>query len=118
MAGRPVRDDAFPALLAASRPPARRRCAGGRRAVPAQRPETGGRRAEHGYACWRKAHAIRAPDRLPRWLATTARRECLALFARGRGGPSTDVDLAERASAESTPEAPVLAADQRHIVRA
>ena len=40
------------------------------------------------------------------------------LSARARGGPSADVDLAERASAESTSEALVLAADERRIVRA
>ena len=59
---------------------------------------------------------VRDPQCLGGWLATVARRECLALLARARReSPMELVDLAE-AGLESGPEAAVVAADTREAV--
>jgi RNA polymerase sigma factor (sigma-70 family) len=53
---------------------------------------------------------LRRPDRLPAWLATTARRECLRILVRGRREvPFEDVDLV---GAEAEPPVLRTARDQ------
>ncbi len=65
-----------------------------------------------------KAHTIHDPTRLAGWLATTARRECLALLTRARREQTTDVGWDERVSVDAGPEALAVGADERRIVRA
>ena len=66
---------------------------------------------EHG-------HGIREPAKVGGWLATTARRECLALVRRRRAERLVETDWEALAAPEPTPEAAVLAADTRRAVRA
>lgn len=65
---------------------------------------------EHG-------HSVRDPERLGGWLATTARRESLAVLRRRRGEVLVDTDRDTPASGP-TPEAVVVDADVRREVRA
>ena len=65
---------------------------------------------EHG-------HSVRDPERLGGWLATTARRESLAVLRRRRGEILVDTDRDTPASGP-TPESIVVDADIRREVRA
>jgi RNA polymerase sigma factor (sigma-70 family) len=65
---------------------------------------------EHG-------HGIREPAKVGGWLATTARRECLALVRRNRGESLVETDWDELAATGPTPESVVVEADTRRIVR-
>lgn len=65
-----------------------------------------------------KSHTIRDPERLGPWLATIARRECLALIAHRQAERATDMSGEDRVSSASTPEALVLVADEQARVRA
>jgi RNA polymerase sigma factor (sigma-70 family) len=65
-----------------------------------------------------RADTVREPEKLGSWLATTARRECLAIVGRRRVEfPRATVDF-DRPSADPTPEATVIAAEMRVCVRA
>jgi RNA polymerase sigma factor (sigma-70 family) len=56
---------------------------------------------------------IRDPRRLAGWLATTCRRECLALLRRSRSTVTVDDDRLDRLLGGVTPaDQPVLTADQ------
>jgi RNA polymerase sigma factor (sigma-70 family) len=59
---------------------------------------------------------VRDPDRLGGWLATIARRECLALLSTAARETPTDLDDAVRAAPDPGPEAVVLGADSRRAV--
>jgi RNA polymerase sigma factor (sigma-70 family) len=59
---------------------------------------------------------VRDPDRLGAWLATIARRECLALLTKAARETPTDLDDSARAAPEPGPEAAVLDADSRQAV--
>ena len=61
---------------------------------------------------------ITQPERLGAWLATTARRECLAVIRRrSRQIPVEDSsDLAEQSLDEPPPDAPLLAAEEQSIL--
>jgi RNA polymerase sigma factor (sigma-70 family) len=64
-----------------------------------------------------RASTIRDPERLGGWLATTARREYLALLRHQRSEcPSATID-AERGATEPTPEALAILAETRRRVR-
>jgi RNA polymerase sigma factor (sigma-70 family) len=65
-----------------------------------------------------KAHTIRDPECIGGWLATTARRECLALIATRNAERATDMEWDDRAASGSSPETLVMAADERRTVRA
>jgi RNA polymerase sigma factor (sigma-70 family) len=60
---------------------------------------------------------IRDPERLGGWLATTARRECLALIRRARAERASDTVGVELPDTGPTPEAVVVAAETRKAVR-
>jgi len=59
---------------------------------------------------------VRDPDRLGAWLATIARRECLALLTKAARETPTDLNDVVRAAPEPGPEAIVLDADSREAV--
>ena len=64
-----------------------------------------------------RADTVREPEKLGAWLATTARRECLAIVQRRVEYPKATEDL-DRPSPDPTPEAAVIAAEMRVHVRA
>lgn len=64
------------------------------------------------------ACAIREPDKLGGWLATTARRECLAIIRSHRLEGPLDMTALNLPSAEPTPEAAAVASDVHARVRA
>jgi RNA polymerase sigma factor (sigma-70 family) len=64
-----------------------------------------------------RAATVREPEKLGAWLATTARRECLAIVQRRVEYPKATEDL-DRPSPDPTPEAAVIAAEMRVHVRA
>lgn len=56
---------------------------------------------------------IRDPQRLPGWIATTCRRECLALLRRGSSSVATDEDRMEMLLGGGTSaDEPLLTADE------
>jgi RNA polymerase sigma factor (sigma-70 family) len=55
---------------------------------------------------------LRKPDRLPAWLATTARRECLRIMLRGR----REVPLDDLEVPGADPEPPVLRSDRDQLL--
>jgi RNA polymerase sigma factor (sigma-70 family) len=59
---------------------------------------------------------VRDPQCLGGWLATVARRECLALLARARRESPMELDDLAQAAVESGPEAMAVAADTREAV--
>jgi RNA polymerase sigma factor (sigma-70 family) len=59
---------------------------------------------------------IRDPERLGGWLATTARRECLAVLRRSRREVPDEVRTVELATAAPEPEAVVLAREARRAL--
>jgi RNA polymerase sigma factor (sigma-70 family) len=59
---------------------------------------------------------VRDPDRLGGWLATIARRECLALLTKAAREIPTDLNDVVRAAPEPGPEAVLLDADSRRAV--
>ena len=59
---------------------------------------------------------VRDPQCLGGWLATVARRECLALLARASRESPMELDDLAQAGLESGPEAAVVAADTREAV--
>ena len=63
-----------------------------------------------------RLHTVRDPDRLGGWLATIARRECLALLSRAARETPTDLDDVAPAAPEPGPEAVVLDADSHEAV--
>ena len=65
-----------------------------------------------------RAETIREPEKLGGWLATTARRECLAIIRRRRVENQQALADCDLASLDPTPEAVVIAAEMRVCVRA
>ncbi len=57
--------------------------------------------------------SLREPDRLPAWIATTTRRECLAVIRRGSRLPENNNELIERMSAKDTDPDRQLLIDER-----
>ena len=64
-----------------------------------------------------RLHTVHDPDRLGGWLATTARRECLAVLRRTSRETADGLGDGDIASAAPGPEAAVLAQDVRATVR-
>ena len=65
-----------------------------------------------------RADTVREPEKLGGWLATTARRECLALVRRRRiEHPHSTADF-DLPSPDPTPEAALITAEMRACVRA
>ena len=64
--------------------------------------------------------AIQQPERLGAWLATTARRECLAVIRRrSRQVPvEDDAELAEASLDEPAPDGPLLRAEEHSVLAA
>jgi RNA polymerase sigma factor (sigma-70 family) len=63
------------------------------------------------------APAIRDPERLGGWLATTAARECLALIRRSRREVASETVDLEPSAPSRTPEAVVITDETRRAVR-
>ena len=57
--------------------------------------------------------SLRDPQRLPAWIATTTRRECLAVIRRSSRSPESNNDLIERLTAENTEPDRQLLIDER-----
>ena len=65
-----------------------------------------------------RADTVRELEKLGSWLATTARRECLAIVRRRRLEYPQATTGFDRPSPDPTPEAAVIAAEMRDCVRA
>ena len=63
------------------------------------------------------AATVRDPEKLGGWLATTARRECLALIRRQRIERPFDAINTDKPCPDPTPEAVVITAETRRHVR-
>jgi len=64
-----------------------------------------------------RSSTIREPDKVASWLATTARRECLAEIRRTRRVVPCDLDAADRPCLAPSPEDSVISGETRRAVR-